>query len=174
MAQKLRRFAAFLRGVSPMNAKMPELKVAFESAGFEDVVTVASSGNVVFDASSSSEAKLERAAEAAMKKRLGTSFLTLVRSVESLVDMLASEPHARFDLAPNAKRIVTFLREAPKTKPKLPIELHGARILRLQGREVFSAYLPTPRGPVFMTLIEKTLGKEVTTRLARASSAKRA
>ncbi len=29
---------------------------------------------------------------------------------------------------------------------------------------MFSAYLPSPKGPVFMTLIEKTFGKEVTTR----------
>ena len=28
------RYVAFLRGVSPMNAKMPELKAAFEAAGF--------------------------------------------------------------------------------------------------------------------------------------------
>jgi len=29
---------------------------------------------------------------------------------------------------------------------------------------VLGAYLPTPKGPVFMTLIEKTFGKDVTTR----------
>jgi hypothetical protein len=34
----------------------------------------------------------------------------------------------------------------------------------MKGREVFSAYVPTPKGPVFMALIEKTLGKDVTTR----------
>ena len=28
------RYAALLRGVMPMNAKMPDLKAAFESAGF--------------------------------------------------------------------------------------------------------------------------------------------
>ena len=33
-----------------MNAKMPELKKAFEAAGFADVKTVLSSGNVVFSA----------------------------------------------------------------------------------------------------------------------------
>jgi len=31
------RYAAFLRGVSPMNAKMPEVQQAFEAAGFTDV-----------------------------------------------------------------------------------------------------------------------------------------
>jgi hypothetical protein len=30
--------------------------------------------------------------------------------------------------------------------------------------ELFSAYLPSPRRPVFMSLIEKTFGKELTTR----------
>jgi uncharacterized protein (DUF1697 family) len=34
----------------------------------------------------------------------------------------------------------------------------------MQGGEVFSAYVPSPRGAVFMTLVEKTFGKEVTTR----------
>jgi len=49
-------------------------------------------------------------------------------------------------------------------KLRLPIELDGARILLMKGREVFSVYVPTPKGPVFMGLIEKTFGKAVTTR----------
>ncbi len=46
----------------------------------------------------------------------------------------------------------------------LPIERGGARILRVVGREVFSAYVPGPRGPTFMTLLERTFGEEITTR----------
>jgi hypothetical protein len=34
----------------------------------------------------------------------------------------------------------------------------------MKGGEVFTAYVPSPKGPVFMTLIEQTFGKEVTTR----------
>ena len=108
-----------------MNAKMPELKQAFESAGFTDVKTILSSGNVVFSARRASETSLERSA---------------------------------------ARRIVTFLRDKPTSKLALPIELEGARILAVKGREVFSAYVPNPKGPVFMTLIERTFGKDVTTR----------
>src|SRR5712671_209472 len=67
----MRRYAAFLRGVSPMNAKMPELKRCFEAAGFTEVKPVLSSGNVVFGARASSEASLERKVETAMKKQLG-------------------------------------------------------------------------------------------------------
>jgi uncharacterized protein (DUF1697 family) len=158
------RYAAFLRGVSPMNAKMPELKKAFEAAGFTEVKTVLSSGNVVFSARAAPEATLERKAEAAMKKRLGTAFPTIVRRLEALQRMLASDPYAGFRLKPGAKRVVTFLRGKPKRALELPVELDGARILRIEGGEVFTAYVPTPRGAVFMGLIEKTFGKQVTTR----------
>ncbi|PYQ52651.1 MAG: hypothetical protein DMF78_10820 [Acidobacteria bacterium] len=158
------RYVALLRGVSPMNAKMPALRDAFERAGFRDVKTVLSSGNVVFSAPAASEASLERRAEAAMSDRLGRAFPTIVRPVEALQALVASDPYRGFPVAPDAKRVVTFLRAKPKASIALPVELHGARILLLKGREVFSAYVRTPKGPVFMVLIEKTLGKEVTTR----------
>ena len=148
----------------PTNAKMPVLKQVFESAGFTDVKTVLSSGNVVFSARAASEASLERKAEAAMMKRLGSAFLTIVRPVDALRGMLASDPYRAFRLDPAAKRIVTFLREKPASRLELPIERDGARILSMSDKEIFSAYLPNPKGPVFMTLLEKTFGKEQTTR----------
>lgn len=158
------RYAAFLRGVTPMNAKMPDLKRAFESAGFTDVKTILASGNVAFSARAKSTAALERAAEAAMQRCLGDSFLTIVRSMDALQELLESDPYRAFRLAPAAKRVVTFLRERPKARLALPIELDGARILSINDREVFSAYVRHPKGPVFMTLIERTFGKAVTTR----------
>ncbi len=158
------RYAAFLRGVSPMNAKMPELKACFEAAGFTDVKTLLSSGNVVFSARTTPPASLERKAEAAIEAGLGRSFLTIVRPIEALREILASDPYRGFRPAPGAKRVVTFLRKDPSPKVSLPIELDGARILRVVGGEAFSAYLPSPRGPVFMTLIERTFGEDVTTR----------
>jgi uncharacterized protein (DUF1697 family) len=147
-----------------MNAKMPELKRAFESAGFSEVKTVLSSGNVVFDARRASETSLERAAEGAMEERLGQAFLTIVRPVDALRAILATDPYQTFKVSPAAKRIVTFLRQPPGTRLELPIEQDNARLLTLIGREVYSAYLPTPKGPVFMTLIERTFGRAVTTR----------
>jgi uncharacterized protein (DUF1697 family) len=160
----MKRYAAFLRGVMPTNAKMPELKRAFELAGFEDVKTVLASGNVVFSAPAATEAALERKCEAAMQKHLGRTFFTIVRPVEALRALLASDPYKSFRLKPGSKRVVTFLRGKPKRGLKLPVEEDGARILCLRGREAFTVYTRTPRGPVFMKLIERTLGQDVTTR----------
>ncbi len=143
---------------------MPDLKQAFEAAGFTDVKTVLSSGNVVFGARAAAESSLQRKAEAAMNRRLGQAFLTIVRPLDALREMVASDPYRAFRLGPAVKRIVTFLREEPASTLSLPIEFEGARVLSLRGREVYSAYLPNPKGAVFMRLIEKTFGREVTTR----------
>jgi uncharacterized protein (DUF1697 family) len=158
------RYVAFLRGVTPMNAKMPELKRCFEAAGFTEVKTVLSSGNVVFSGRAASEAALARKAEAAMMKELGRAFYTIVRSTRALLEMLEADPYAAFRLPANAKRVVTFLRKPHAAALSLPREVDGARILTTNGREVFTAYVPSARGPVFMTLIDKTFGSEVTTR----------
>lgn len=106
------RFTAFLRGVSPMNAKMPELKAAFESAGFANVRTVLASGNVVFDSERTDEREIERLAEEAMMRALGRSFYTVVRSCAHLADVLAADWYATHGIPPQAKRVITFMREA--------------------------------------------------------------
>jgi uncharacterized protein (DUF1697 family) len=159
-----RRYAAFLRGVSPMNANMAELKACFESAGFRDVKTVLSSGNVVFGARAASETAVEKRAEKAMRQRLSTPFRAIVRPVDELEKILESDPFAAFRLSPASKRVVTFLRKAPVARISLPREIEGARILAVKERTVFTCYLPNPRGAVFMSVIEKTFGKDVTTR----------
>jgi uncharacterized protein (DUF1697 family) len=158
------RYVAFLRGVSPMNAKMPVLKSCFEAEGFSDVRTLLSSGNVVFNARSSSLATLERRAEKAMQSELGRSFGTIVRSAEYLQDFIESDPFAEFSLPPTAKRVVTFLRSPAEPKLDLPIERDGASILKFTGSEVLAAYVPGPKGPVFMALLERTFGTNITTR----------
>lgn len=147
-----------------MNCKMPELKQAFELTGFKDVKTVISSGNVIFTAPKSSDKNLEQKIEKALQKNLGRSFYTIVRSMEELKNLIQNDPFAEFKLKPTMKPVVTFLRDKPKLKSSLPLEKDGACILSTQGRDVFTAYLKSEEGPAFMVFIEKTLGKEVTTR----------
>lgn len=159
----MQRHAAFLRGVSPMNCKMTELRAAFEAAGFTDVKTVLSSGNVVFGATGSGRA-LEKKCEAAMEAHMGKAFLTIVRPVKALQALLDDDPFAGRRLPAGAKRVVTFLRSAPQVVPALPLERDGARILALLGRELFTAYVPSPKGAPFMTFIERSFGQDVTTR----------
>ena len=147
-----------------MNLKMPALKEALETAGFSDVKTLLSSGNVVFRGRRATEAAVERKVEAAIEKHVGKKFGTIVRSIEDLIGLLDADPFQAFRLPAGSKRVVTFLRAVPKTKLALPIERDGARILKLYGRELLSAYVVSDKGPVFMNIIEKACGKDITTR----------
>lgn len=158
------RYVAFLRGVSPMNAKMPELKACYEKMGFTDVRTLLSSGNVVFSSAKKKESVLAKILEDGMAQHMARSFPVIIRTTDYLRAMLESDPYAGFQISSQAKRIVTFLMDPPSEGIKLPIERDGAGILMANGHEVFSAYIPNARGPIFMTLIEKTFGKRVTTR----------
>lgn len=159
------RYAALLRGVSPMNLKMAELKAALEAEGFLDVRTVLASGNVVFGVTRrSTEAAIERRLHAAMNKHLGRSFSVFIRSIDALRELLDSSPFEGFRLPAGAKRIVTFLREPPGREVELPVSLAEARILCVRGCEALGAYVPSPGDPAFMRLIEKTFGQDVTTR----------
>jgi uncharacterized protein (DUF1697 family) len=158
------RFVAFLRGVSPANARMPALKSAFEAAGFGNVRTVLGSGNVVFDAATADEHRLQREAEAAMSAALGRRFTTIVRAVPHLAVLLADDPYTRHGIPPHAKRVVSFLRGPTAPRVALPLAQDHASVFLCAGREVFTAYVPTDKGPVFMQLIERAFGTDVTTR----------
>ena len=147
-----------------MNLKMSDLKRTLEDAGYTNVKTLLSSGNVAFDARKASEEALAKKVEAALTKA-GKSFLTIVRSQEALNKLLEADPYQKFKLPKNSKKVVTFLQDSPKSTLKLPVVLENARILAYDGHEVFSSYVPDPqKGPVFMALLEKTFGKAVTTR----------
>lgn len=158
------RYVAFLRGVSPMNANMAELRSCFEEIGFGGVKTVLSSGNVVFDAGRKAESGLTKAIESGMAKHLTRGFPVIVRSTDHLRALLEADPYASFDIPAHAKRVVTFLDRPHQHARALPFESEGVQILAMRGDEVFTTYVPHERGPVFMTLIEKLFGKNVTTR----------
>jgi len=147
-----------------MNLRMPALKAALESEGFKNVKTFLSSGNVAFDARKVSSASLERKIEAALSREIGKHFLTIVREQDGLKALLEADAFARFEVKTPEKKVVTFLKDAPEVRLKLPIEKDGGRILAQKGMEVFTVYTPGEKGAGFMGVLEKALGKAQTTR----------
>lgn len=158
------RYVAFLRGVSPLNAKMPDLKRSFEAAGFGAVKTILGSGNVAFDARSSDLALLARQADAAMQAELGRSFALHLRASAALQSLIDADPFAGLTMPAQGKCVVTFLRETAPSAVRLPIVQDGVHIVRAKGTEVFTVYEPHPKGPVFMSLLERVFGSDITSR----------
>lgn len=157
-------YVALLRGVSPVNAKMADLRDAFTAAGFTRVKTVLASGNVLFDSLMTCEDELEAACRDAMGNGLGRVFPTIIRPLGELRAIVEADPFAGFEVAPQAKPVVTFLHHPPAVMPQLPIIADGVSIFFADQRSVYTAYVVNSTGPVFMNLIETTFGKDVTTR----------
>lgn len=158
------RYVALLRGVMPQNLSMSELRRTMEGAGFTNVRTILASGNVAFDSRSRSEDRIAQTVETALEEGVGRNFPTIVRATTYLQGLVDADPWQSLEYPSGAKRVVTFLRSSPTTPLALPLAQDGTHILAMQGLEIYSAYLPNPKGPVFMTLIEKAFRKEVTTR----------
>lgn len=158
------RFVCFLRGVTPQNLKMADLRASLMQAGFAEVRTVLSSGNVVFDAAESDISTIEHFVEAAVQRHVGRTFYAIVRSSNSLQRFLDASPFAPFHISAGEKRVITFARSIPAKGLHLPIEQDGVRILSVSNTEVLTAYTPHPKGPVFMDLIKRTFGSDITTR----------
>jgi uncharacterized protein (DUF1697 family) len=86
------RYAAFLRGVNlgKRSVKSADLKAAFEQMGFTNVKTLLASGNVLFDAASAKG--LRQTIEAGLKAQFGFEVGTVLRTLDALRKMVASDP----------------------------------------------------------------------------------
>ncbi len=91
------RYVALPRGINVTGSnmiKLAELKAAFESLGFENVVTYINSGNVAFDSKKTAEATLVKKIAPVVEKLAGKPISVMVRSQNDIKTILASDPFA--------------------------------------------------------------------------------
>lgn len=164
-------YAAFLRGINVGGHKkvpMADLKKTFEKMGFTNVRTLLASGNVIFEANKSTNAKLAAEIEKGLAKVFGFEIGTIVRSIEEVQAIADAKPFKGIKVTPNTRLNVTFLSEKPKTKPTQSIDSKAGsfRITHSTPTEIcFVLQLNSGfSSPDLMTHLEKELGKKITTR----------
>ncbi|MGE3620736.1 MAG: DUF1697 domain-containing protein [Acidimicrobiia bacterium] len=163
------RYVALLRGIAPANPKMrnENLRGVIEALGYERVETVISSGNVLFDAETTDVRALEDRIEAAWPEHLGFSSTTIVRSAEQIHALAGGDP---FDGRPDERASslqVTFLKDPPTLRLDLPYTPEAAdyTVVAADPGTVFSVVdLTRSRTPDLMRWLERTFGKQITTR----------
>ncbi|MEC3915222.1 DUF1697 domain-containing protein [Nocardia sp. CDC160] len=163
-------YAAFLRGIMPSNPNMrsEKLRGVFEGLGFENVSTLLSSGNVVFQTKDTNVPALEAKIQKALNTELGIPGGTLIRTHTQLQNLVASDPFAGLTHCRETYLTVTFVRETPKTLPTFPADdTNTVKIVRFdpEAAALLSIIDNTnPSTTNFMQVVEKTLGKDITTR----------
>jgi len=163
------KYVALLRGIAPTNPNMrnDKLRSVFEKLGFENVKTVISSGNVVFESSSRSVQKLEDSIEKALPKELGFRSTTIIRSQGHLQKLVDKNPFKGTEHSQKSSLNVTFLKKKRKIDTKFPYKVDNRdyTLLGIYDGAICSVIdLTSAKTPDLMVWLEKKFGKEITTR----------
>lgn len=130
-------YIAFLRAINlGAKRKFPKASIvkAVEAAGFTDVETYINTGNVRFDTSLRSRAKIEQALEEAFAAEAGFEVPTIVFTQAELRE-IASDADA-FAAGHEGRHYVSLLKEAPTAAQVEALRERGAEgeVARVSGR----------------------------------------
>lgn len=163
------KYVALLRGIAPSNPNQSNenLRRVCESLGFENVQTVISSGNVVFETDSGDSIAIETELENAWKDHLGFESTTILRSREDLRRLMELEPFGSREHGPETYLLATFGKSALDYEWKLPFQPEGKDYCVLAGtdREIFTVTdTVNSRTPDVMVWLEQQFGKAISSR----------
>lgn len=163
------QYVALLRGIGPINPNMrnDKIKRVFEGLGFEDVRTVLSTGNVLFESSRSAVRQLESDIENALQNELGFYSTTIIRTRQALERLVRKNPFGDRSYSQKTNLNVTFVKRVPRASWTFPYRPDGKsyEILGVYGQDVCSVVdLTGSKTPDLMARLEKEFGKDITTR----------
>jgi uncharacterized protein (DUF1697 family) len=169
LRQTMTRYVALLRGIAPTNPNMrnDKLRGVFENLGLENVKTVISSGNVIFESPSRSVKKLEETIEATLPEELGFKSTTIIRSQGQIQKLVDEDPFRGMTHSQTSSLNVTFLKKKRSTEIKFPhkIDNRDYELLGMYDGAICSVIdLTSAKTPDLMIWLEKQFGKEITTR----------
>lgn len=116
----MNQYVALLRGINVGGKnliKMTDLKACFEALGFKDVHTYIQSGNVLFSAAVSGQARLTGRIEEALSKTFSYKSRVVVRSRKQMKDIVAQAPRG-FGSDPATYRYDVIFLKNPLTAAK--------------------------------------------------------
>ena len=149
------------------NMRNEKLRGVFEELGFENVRTVISSGNVLFESKSTAVKAMESKIEAAFPEKLGFNSTTIIRSKRQLQTLVEQDPFKGAEHTRKTYLTVTFAKNKLRMKLKVPHtpDARDYRIVALYDREICSVMdLDSATAPNLMPWVDREFGKEITTR----------
>ncbi|MBX3280853.1 MAG: DUF1697 domain-containing protein [Acidobacteria bacterium] len=139
------RYVALPRGINVSGAnmiKMSDLKAAFESLGFENVVTYINSGNLAFDTKKTAETTLIKKAAAILASLTGRPIPVMVREQTYIERIILNNPFAG-QFESHKEMHVLFLNEELTKEGKLFLaeNVPPPERFSVSGREIY-CHLP--------------------------------
>lgn len=164
------KYVAFLRGINVgghHKVPMLELRKEMESLGFENIITLLNSGNVIFDAVAGDSEQLETTISTHLEGVFGFPVPTIIRTAAMITGILDKDPFKNETLTKDTRWYVSFLRSESERALSLPwaSDDNSFRMLNLSDNTLYSVLdLSISKTPKGMEAIERFFGKDITTR----------
>jgi len=164
-------YIAFLRGINVggnHTVPMPVLSGELARLGFEHIITLLNSGNVIFETSKQPAGELEEKMALFLVQTFGFTIPVILRTKEDIVALVRTNPFEGIELTPEKRFYVTFLGDSPENHlivlPAVSVD-DSFRMLGFANRAVCSVLdLSVNNTPKAMARLEQLFGKNITTR----------
>lgn len=162
-------YVALIRGIGPGDPKKSNesLRGVLESLGLENVQSVISSGNIIFESSEKDSTKLESKIENAWPRLLGFKATTIVRSRVQLQEIIDADHFNSTPHTDTTYQLVTFLKHPIRLPFEIPYQPPGKpyKVVDYSDTTVYSITDNTVvKTSDLMTWLEKQFTKELTSR----------
>lgn len=164
------KYIAFLRGINVgghHKVPMADLKKELHELGFENVVTLLNSGNIIFESDAEPIQKLEKQIATQLEEAFGFPIPTIIRKAETILELLNYNPFEDEILTKDIRFYVSFLQEVTEIDLQLPwsTDDKAFKIIHIKDKTICSILdLSISKTPKAMGALEKFYGKDITTR----------
>ena len=146
---------------------MADLRKGLEGLGFQNVVTLLNSGNIIFDTIGKNEESLEKQLAEHLEKTFGFPVPTIIRNSEEINQLYNDTPFRDITIHKDIRLYVSFLKNDSDFELKLPWANpdKSFTILDKRGKIILTVVdISIAQTPVAMGVLEKNYGEDITTR----------
>lgn len=164
------KYIAFLRGINVgghHKIPMADLKIEMQKLGYENVITLLNSGNIIFEADSEPASDIEKRIAAHLEKTFGFPVPSIVVKSEMIVVMLNENPFKGVKLTKDIRLYASFLRKNNNARFQAPWKSvdNSYEIICKSDQTILSVLdVSISKTPKAMEALEKFFGKDITTR----------
>ena len=168
--KRTERYVAFLRGINVgghHKVPMAELRLIMEELGFEKVITLLNSGNIIFDATTEYPENLEKIVSKKLEETFNFRVPTIIRNSKSIMELFNDAPFQHEERNKDIRLYISFLRKRSQTELATPWTSsdNAYKIIEIKETAILSVLdLSVAKTPNTMENIEKMFGKDITTR----------
>ncbi len=164
------KYVAFLRGINVgghHKVPMADLKKELKELGFENIITILNSGNIIFDAKADRLEQIEESVSAHLENHFGFPVPTIVRKAETIEKLFSDDPFKGIEVTKDIRLYISLLQKDTDPNFKTPWSSpdESFKVLSKQDKDILSVLdLSVTKTPKAMGALEKIFGKNITTR----------